>query len=96
MKVDPDIGVLETARTPLAAELIVAILRAEGIPAYVDGSLLQDEFAVSQRVMGLGGVKIQVPRERLEEARKALEAAREAGTKLGPGSEETGEGGEDR
>lgn len=87
MKSDPDIAVLETARTPLAAELIVAVLRAEGIPAYVEGALLQDEFAVSQRILGLGGVRIQVPRERLEDARKALAAAREAGTRLGAEAE---------
>jgi len=79
---DPEIAVLERAPTPAAASVIVAVLQAEGIPAYVNGTLLQDEFALSQRLMGLNAVEIQVPRSRLEEARQVLQAAREAAKEL--------------
>src|SRR2546426_993200 len=54
------------------------ILRAAGIPAYVSGSLLQDGWAMSQKLMGLLAVDVQVPRGRLDEARKVLEEAHKA------------------
>ncbi|HET6202506.1 MAG TPA: DUF2007 domain-containing protein [Planctomycetota bacterium] len=78
----PDIVTLVRAPSPSAATVLLSILLAEGIPAYIAGTLLQDEFALSQRLMGLNAVEIQVPRNRLEEARKVLEAARQAGREL--------------
>jgi hypothetical protein len=78
----PEIVVLETAPSPSVATIVVALLQAEGIPAYVNGSLLQDEFALSQRLLGLSAVEIQVPADRLAEAREVLAAAREAGGEL--------------
>ena len=80
MPEDSEIAILEKAHTPMEATVITAVLRAAGIPAYVNGTLLQDEFAVIQRLLNLGAVEVQVPRDRLEEARAILEAAREAGT----------------
>lgn len=76
---ETDIVVLETARSSAIASVIVQALKFEGIPAYVGGCLLQDEFAVSQRLLGLNCVDIQVPRSCLEEAQKILKAMRDAG-----------------
>jgi hypothetical protein len=76
---EPDRVVVETAKTPLQAQLIVSILHAAGIPAYVGGTLLQDEFAISQAAMGLQATRIEVPRECLEAAREILDEARRAG-----------------
>ncbi len=66
-----------TARSPLDAELIASVLREAGIPTYVEGSQLSDEFAISQRLMGLNSVRIQVPRERLRDAEAAVAEAHE-------------------
>ncbi|MGH7149628.1 MAG: hypothetical protein ACREIU_02960 [Planctomycetota bacterium] len=78
----PDVVTLLRAPSAAAATVLLSILLGEGIPAYVAGELLQDEFALSQRLMGLNAVDIQVPRDRLEEARMVLQAAREAGREL--------------
>jgi hypothetical protein len=77
-----DIVVVETARSPAVASVIVQALRFEGIPAYVDGCLLQDEFALSQRALGLNCVDIQVPRTCLQEAKEILKRMKEAGKLL--------------
>jgi hypothetical protein len=79
MSAEKDIVVVATARTPMEAQLIVSILESEGIPAYVGGSLLQDEFAMSQAMLGLSATTIEVPRQRLDEAKRALDAARDSG-----------------
>lgn len=81
MRQDPgnessELVVVETASTASMAQIIAGILKAAGIPAYVAGSLLQDEWAMSQKLMGLLAVEVQVPRKSLEEARKVLEDAR--------------------
>lgn len=72
----PDIVELQRARSPLEAELIVSVLREAGVPAFVAGGMLADEFAVSQRLMNIHAVAIQVPRDRLDDARAALAQAR--------------------
>jgi len=74
-----EIVVLERAPSTVIAEMIVSALQSAGIPAYVKGKFLQDEWAVSQRVLGLSGVEIQVSRSRLEEAKELLAEMREAG-----------------
>ncbi|MEZ5963256.1 MAG: hypothetical protein R3F56_05350 [Planctomycetota bacterium] len=71
-----EFAVFETAATPLEAELIAGIVREAGIPAFVTGSMLADEFALSQRLMHLGSITIQVPRHRLRDAAAAIEEAR--------------------
>ena len=45
----------------------------------MEGISLIDEFAMSQKAMGLTSVDIQVHRDRLDEAREILAALREAG-----------------
>jgi putative signal transducing protein len=79
----PDIVVIARAKTPMQAQLIVSILRAEGIPAYVGGALLQDEFAMSQALLGMSGTTIEVPRDCADEARRVLAEARASGGSLG-------------
>jgi hypothetical protein len=73
---------LETAPSPPIAEMLLEMLQDRGIPAYVNGRLLQDEWAISQILLGRVGVSIQVPRKHLEAAKKILAEAREAGREM--------------
>ena len=75
MEEHPEPAQLTTARTVFEADIIVSILNGAGIPAYRPGGLLVDEFAMSQQMMNLQGVRVYVPGNRLEEARKVLEEA---------------------
>ena len=75
----PAVVLFTTARSPLEARIIVAVLADAGIPAFVPGGLLMDEFAVSQRLMNVLSVEVYVPGVHLEGARAALEASRRAG-----------------
>ena len=70
------------AATPFEAQVIAGVLRDAGVPAYVEGQQLTDEFAMSQTLMNLQGVRIKVPKRDLERAREALAAARRAGERL--------------
>ena len=78
---------MERVSSPQIAALVAQILKDAGVPAYVAGSLLQDEWAMSQKAMGLLGVEVQVPAEYLDEAREILKEAREAGKLLSEDSE---------
>ena len=70
---DPELVELLTAPDPAIAEMLLGILRNHSIPALLEGQNLQDEFAVSQALMGQSGVTIRVPRNRLDEAKKVLD-----------------------
>lgn len=72
---DPIAAVAAHAATPAQADLMVALLRAEGIPATVEGSALADEVAISRRAMHLTGLKVWVPVPLLENARDVLAPA---------------------
>ena len=74
----PNIATLITAKSPFEAEVIAGVLHEAGIPAYVAGKSLQDEFALSQVLANLQSVAIQVPADRIEEARKVLAEADES------------------
>lgn len=78
---DPISAVVKTATTPEQAKLFVATLKAAGIPAFTDG-VLQDEFAVSQRMMNLISVKVMVPCNALERATEVLAKFDEDGAKV--------------
>ena len=82
MSREPDIVILEKAPSPIIAQLLVEALKSHGIEAYVEGTALVDEWAITQRVLGRQGVDIQVHRDRLDEAREVLAAMREAGRLL--------------
>ncbi len=70
----PIASAVRVAATPEQAKIFVALLQAEGIPAHVDGSSLADEFAMSRRLMNLGGTRVMVPTSSLERAREILGA----------------------
>jgi len=53
---------------PMRAHWVAGALEAEGIPTFVDEDNLADEFAISQKVMGILRVRVLVPRDRLIEA----------------------------
>jgi len=45
----------------------------------VKGRFLQDEWAISQTILGSSGVVVQVPREELSRARETLARFRDRG-----------------
>ena len=64
--------VVAVANTPAQAKIYVAMLRAEGIPAFVDGESAADEFAMSQRLMNVSNVRVVVPTEAAAQAEEIL------------------------
>jgi len=60
---EPISRIVAVASTPAQAKIYVAMLRAEGIPAFVDGESAADEFAMSQRLMNVSNVRVVVPTE---------------------------------
>jgi len=74
---------LEVLGTEEEAELICGYLESQGIPCQVESSH-SHEFPVN--VTALGNVRVDVPAERVEEARKLL-ADREATPVLGDDEE---------
>jgi hypothetical protein len=79
MSTDEEIVVLETAKSPMVANMIVQALKFEGIPAYVGGCLLEDPYAMSQRLVGTNCMDIEVPKSCLKEAKAIITRMREAG-----------------
>ncbi|MGE3174194.1 MAG: hypothetical protein AB7O97_16315 [Planctomycetota bacterium] len=67
--------VVKIATTPIHAKVVVALLKANDIPAYADSDSLADEFAMSRKLMNLAGVKITVPAAMAERAREILQDA---------------------
>ena len=65
-------AVARVAATPDQAKVFVALLQAEGIPAYVEGDMLADEVAASRRLMNLAGTRVLVPSASVERAREIL------------------------
>ncbi len=86
-----DLVPFHTARTPFEARVIVAVLEDAGIPAYVAGGALTDEFALSQQLLNVQGVCVQVRRPDLAAATAALAAAKRTGAAL---DEDGGDGGD--
>jgi hypothetical protein len=74
----PEIEVLHTAKNAFEAQVIAGVLREAGIPCYVAGQSLQDEFALSQILAGVLSIEIQVPADRLDEAMRVLTEADES------------------
>ena len=70
---EPISVVVKVARTPEQAKVFVAMLQAEGIPAFVEGNALADEFAMSQRMLNTQNVRVMVPSEAAERAAELLE-----------------------
>lgn len=78
----PKLVEFRMAKSPFEAKIIAAVLDDAGIPAFVASGMLADEFALSQRMMNLQGVKVQVAEENLEKAEEALAAAKRSGEEL--------------
>jgi hypothetical protein len=70
---EPIESCLRTASTPAQAKVFVAMLRAEGIPARVDGDTLTDEFATSRLLLNLSGTRVMVPTTSLARAAEILQ-----------------------
>lgn len=70
---------LLTAKNNIEAKIIAALLETAGIPTHVPGQSLQDEFAMVQNMMGVGAVDVMVPPDALEDARRVVADARDAG-----------------
>jgi hypothetical protein len=77
-----ELVIVATARSPQVAQVIASLLREAKVPAYVAGTLLQDEWAASQKLLGTLSSDIQVRKQDVERAKKVLDAAREAGREL--------------
>ena len=90
MASESDLVALDRFSSPAIAQLVADLLREAGIPVYVGGSLLQDEWAISQKLMGLLDTEVQVPRDRLEEAREIIASVRNSGEGVGEDDEEDG------
>ena len=76
-----------TAGSEGEARVIVAVLSAAGISAIVEGSFLMDDWAMSQRQLG---VKVMVPDNHADAARAAIAAARAVGQLLDEPDDELG------
>ena len=69
---DSSHAVVKIATSREQAKVFVALLKADGIPAFCDPDNASDEFAVAQRMMNLTNVKVYVPASELERARQVL------------------------
>ena len=78
MNQEQDVVTLVQARTGTEARVILALLEEAGIPAYIPGSMLTDEFAMSQKMLSGGAVEVQVPSSARERAQAILDQARES------------------
>lgn len=72
---DPQLTYLDLARTPFEAKVIAGVLLEAGIPAYIAGQHLADEWAITQAMMNTRGVRIQVPAELVDKAMEVIAAA---------------------
>jgi hypothetical protein len=75
----PGYVVLTEASNTFQAQFLAGALESEGIPTHVDGDHLADEFAMSQKMLGLIKVRVMVPEDRLEDARAILATLKDAG-----------------
>lgn len=84
MNAEPEHDMVDLASfpNPTTAQIVKSILEDAGIPVYVQGENLTDEWAASRQVMNIMSVTVQVPSDRLEEARRVVEEARAAGEDL--------------
>jgi Putative prokaryotic signal transducing protein len=68
---------LEWAPNPLIAELWISMLDDAGIPAYVEGTNLVDEYAFAQKLVGAFGQTVFVRQRDRAEALAILAKARD-------------------
>ena len=82
MTKDVQLVTLLTAKSPAEAEVVKGILEAAGIPAQLSGEFTTDDLAMSLQASGFVAVDVQVPSDRLEEARGLVEEAQSAGKEM--------------
>ncbi len=70
----PGYEVVAAAANTFEAQFLAGALQDEGIPTHVDEDHLADEFAMSQKMMGLQKVRVMVPKDRLDDARAIIAA----------------------
>lgn len=75
--------VFRSVGTESEAKVIQALLAGAGIPAVVEGGMLMDEWAVSQRALGSLGVEVKIPASAVDEAESIIVQARAAGAEMG-------------
>lgn len=74
---------IDVARTPFEAKVVAGVLREAGIPTMVNDTPLTDEVAITQLSMNMVNAKVSVPKNRIEDAYRALATARStAGERL--------------
>ena len=86
--------VIETPEHPVIAEMLANTLMECGIPAFVEGSVLQDPYAVTQRALGNLAIQVIVPEKYAAEARGILDNLRSARHALESDAATNGENGE--
>ncbi len=69
MESDSEFVVLTEQSSAMHAQWIAGALEAEGIKTFVDEDNLADEFAVSQKLLGMPRIRVMVLRGELTEAR---------------------------
>jgi hypothetical protein len=79
---DGGLTVLTTAYDVQEAQLIVALLRNEEIPAWIEGEHMASWNWHMQLGLHPGGIRVMVPLGRLKDAQEALEEQRKSGDEL--------------
>lgn len=83
---DPDDFVpFRTLATHGEAEVVLALLRASDIPAYIPGEELQDAYATALKTENLAGCTIHVPRVRLPDAERVFDESVAIGDQFNEG-----------
>ncbi|MEO0480320.1 MAG: DUF2007 domain-containing protein [Planctomycetota bacterium] len=60
------------ANNPVEAQMIASLLESTGISTYVEGAVLNDEFAASRRLANTMGVEVRIPSSQADRARLVL------------------------
>lgn len=84
MSDESELVLIETTKFAHIAEYHASVLRAEGINAYVPGSLTADGFAMSQRLLGTLGNDVHVARRDEARARQIVAELQEKHGHGGP------------
>jgi hypothetical protein len=84
---DPKLVDLETVASPIIAGMIVQALESAGIPAFAKGCPLSNEYALAHKFLGVRDMTIQVPEERLDEAKAIRAMMHESGKTLEKGED---------
>ncbi len=79
---DCSMVLLLDGRSTFEAQTVAGLLEAAGIPFYIEGASLKDEFGATQALMGLSATKVMVALHDFRRAHKLIEEAKESGRAL--------------